>query len=429
MADVDVVVVGGGLAGLIAARDVAATGRRVTVLEARDRLGGRTWTTTLPGTDVEVELGGTWVHPDAQPAVAAEIARYGLPMRSYPEPAYNVFVTRGRRLVGHDGDSPWTSAMRLLDGDLARIATRLGGPDERAARAGAADLDVSVESWLDGVSPPEPGRDAMLAFAAAMGGGRPSELGILPLVLDAIDNGYDLDAGWADIGVSFIGGTRRLVEAISAGLDIRLSSVVARVEQGRRRRHGAARGRRGGRGARPPWSRCRSTSGATSSSIRRSPAARRRPARPAIRADRRRSSPSPATCPTGSPAAAGEPRSTRSCRWATSRAGGSSRASRRCSCSTLPTVAAVTDAVRAFIPDAEVVAHGGHDWNADRFSRGVWFAEPPGWQRTIGGEDLEAPFGRLAFAGGDIPRTGAGWIEGAVASGGRAALRIRELLA
>ena len=90
---------------------------------------------------------------------------------------------------------------------------------------------------------------------------------------------------------------------------------------------------------------------------------------------------------------------------------------------------AVADAVRAFIPDAEVVAHGGHDWNADRFSRGVWFAEPPGWQRTIGGEDLEAPVGRLVFAGGDIPRTGAGWIEGAVASGGRAALRIRELLA
>ncbi len=91
--------------------------------------------------------------------------------------------------------------------------------------------------------------------------------------------------------------------------------------------------------------------------------------------------------------------------------------------------AAVTDAVRAFIPDAEIVAHGGHDWNDDRFSRGAWFAEPPGWQRTIGGEDLEAPVGRLVFAGGDIPRTGSGWIEGAVASGGRAATRIRELLA
>ena len=91
--------------------------------------------------------------------------------------------------------------------------------------------------------------------------------------------------------------------------------------------------------------------------------------------------------------------------------------------------AAVTDAVRAFIPDAEIVAHGGHDWNDDRFSRGAWFAEPPGWQRTIEGEDLEAPVGRVAFAGGDIPPTGSGWIEGAVASGGRAATRIRELLA
>ena len=60
---------------------------------------------------------------------------------------------------------------------------------------------------------------------------------------------------------------------------------------------------------------------------------------------------------------------------------------------------AVTDAVRAFIPDAEIVAHGGHDWNADRFSRGAWFAEPPGWQRTIEGEDLEAPLGRWRSPG------------------------------
>ena len=52
--DVDVVVLGGGLAGLVAARDVAAAGQRVTVLEARDLLGGRTWTSTLSGTDVEV---------------------------------------------------------------------------------------------------------------------------------------------------------------------------------------------------------------------------------------------------------------------------------------------------------------------------------------------------------------------------------------
>ena len=91
---------GGGLAGLVAARDLTEAGRRVIVLEARDRLGGRVWTTTLSGTDVDVEFGGTWVHPQTQPAVAAEIERYGLRMRTYREPGVGIFITSGQRQEG-----------------------------------------------------------------------------------------------------------------------------------------------------------------------------------------------------------------------------------------------------------------------------------------------------------------------------------------
>jgi monoamine oxidase len=90
---------------------------------------------------------------------------------------------------------------------------------------------------------------------------------------------------------------------------------------------------------------------------------------------------------------------------------------------------AVTDAVRRFVPEAEIVAHGGHDWNADPFSKGTWFAPPVGWASTTAGEDLETSVGRIAFAGGDLPDVGAGWIEGAIASGGRAASRVRGVLA
>ena len=65
----DVVVVGAGLAGLSAARALTAAGRRVVVLEARDRVGGRTLNHPLPGGHV-ADLGGTWIGP-TQNEVAA----------------------------------------------------------------------------------------------------------------------------------------------------------------------------------------------------------------------------------------------------------------------------------------------------------------------------------------------------------------------
>ncbi|KAF0845314.1 flavin monoamine oxidase family protein [Nocardia caishijiensis] len=60
MTEVDVVVVGAGLAGLTAARALRAEGRTVRVLEARDRVAGRTAGGTLAN-GVAVELGGQWI--------------------------------------------------------------------------------------------------------------------------------------------------------------------------------------------------------------------------------------------------------------------------------------------------------------------------------------------------------------------------------
>ncbi|KAH8678446.1 hypothetical protein BX600DRAFT_532349 [Xylariales sp. PMI_506] len=71
----DVVVIGGGYTGLTAARDAAVAGLRVLLLEARDRIGGRSWSSNIGG--YPFEMGGTWVHW-AQPHVWREISRYDL---------------------------------------------------------------------------------------------------------------------------------------------------------------------------------------------------------------------------------------------------------------------------------------------------------------------------------------------------------------
>ena len=67
-----VIVVGAGIAGLAAARTLADRGHDVVVLEARDRIGGRIWTSRW--SDAAIDLGASWIHGvDGNPI--AELAR------------------------------------------------------------------------------------------------------------------------------------------------------------------------------------------------------------------------------------------------------------------------------------------------------------------------------------------------------------------
>ncbi len=56
-----VIVIGAGLSGLSAARDLVAAGATVTVVEARDRIGGRIWTSRA-WPDLPIDMGASWIH-------------------------------------------------------------------------------------------------------------------------------------------------------------------------------------------------------------------------------------------------------------------------------------------------------------------------------------------------------------------------------
>ena len=74
---VDVIVVGAGLSGLQAAHDVHAAGFSILVLEAKDRVGGKTWSraTTSGGT---VDCGAAWINDTNQSKIWALAQRFGL---------------------------------------------------------------------------------------------------------------------------------------------------------------------------------------------------------------------------------------------------------------------------------------------------------------------------------------------------------------
>ena len=118
--DTDVAVVGAGLAGLTAARDLVAAGTTVVVLEARDRVGGRMLNTPIDGGNV-VESGGEFIGP-TQDRIAALAKEMGVD--TYP--TYN------------DGDSLYyRRGLRLPYSTLGPLGAVPPDPDG-AAEAGAA---------------------------------------------------------------------------------------------------------------------------------------------------------------------------------------------------------------------------------------------------------------------------------------------------
>lgn len=148
--DADVVVVGAGPAGLMAARTLTKAGQRVVVLEARDRVGGRTWSDTIDG--AFLEIGGQWISPD-QTELLGLVDELGKQTFDRYREGESVYVAPdGTRTVYSGEDfpvSPGTLAeVERLTATLDRLAMELGA-EEPWAHPKARELDtVSFHHWL-----------------------------------------------------------------------------------------------------------------------------------------------------------------------------------------------------------------------------------------------------------------------------------------
>lgn len=147
----DVIVVGGGLSGLSAARALAMHNRSVIVLEARDRVGGRTWTINVPGGGAWIDMGGQFVGPgmDRILALAKTVGITTFP--SYHQ-GKDVFVYQGMR-----SESP-AGTFALPEADMEQLGAAFEKIDAFAKQVPAdepwraplaAEWDSqTVETWM-----------------------------------------------------------------------------------------------------------------------------------------------------------------------------------------------------------------------------------------------------------------------------------------
>ena len=232
----DVVVIGAGLAGLTAARELTRSGFDVAVLEGRDRVGGRTAPAMCAG--VPVDLGASFVGPtqDAVLKLAADLGCTTTP--TYSDGA-NLIRWRGR-VHRYRGTIPKLGLIGLLD--IGRIQWQFeriaAGIDIRApwesARAARWDA-MSLGDWLRSVRATAGTHDLMAIMSRVTWGAEPDEVSMLhALRYVKTSGGLDrmLDTAGGAQQDHFPGGTHQLSARIADELGdrVHLGAVVSRIE-------------------------------------------------------------------------------------------------------------------------------------------------------------------------------------------------------
>lgn len=238
MHDMDVVVVGAGLAGLSAARKLVQAGRTVAVLEARDRTAGRTLGGFLSN-GVPVEMGGQWVGP-TQEVVLELIQELGL--KTFPSfdegVALTVFDGNVVRYADETFGLPPESAIEVgrLWEQLEVLASTVA-IEAPWQTDGAEELDrQTLDGWLVSNSGDSIAVRFFRLLVPVLFSAESPELSLLHFLF-YIKSGTSLEALMTITGGAqesrVLGGTHQISERMSAELGdaVRLNAVVRTIRQ------------------------------------------------------------------------------------------------------------------------------------------------------------------------------------------------------
>lgn len=211
-----VLIIGAGFAGLTLANALTAAGVDNVILEARNRVGGRTWTFDLDGTPVD--LGGAWIHGPVGNPVACLAQRLGVTWTSAEvvDASTSAFDPGIGFISNTDLLNFVVATQNGFQNDAAELRAALGA---NASAAQAIDLYLS-RSGLSG------DQLRYADFALRQGivelfyGGPAQQL--------SLDDLFE-DSEFAGGNQFPVGGYKALVDPLAEGLDIRLGEHVQRV--------------------------------------------------------------------------------------------------------------------------------------------------------------------------------------------------------
>lgn len=234
---IDTVVVGAGLAGLTAARALETAGYDVTVLEARDRVGGRTAEHTLSNGE-RIDLGAQWVGAEHD-RVLELVEEFDLELVSQYDSGTAQLAVSG---TVFEDESPFRALPDEAETDLVAAVDRIETlrrrvPLESPADAPNADVwdATTLESWLRETLDTDTARRAFEAFVRAEFTVEPAEISLL-YFLAAVNAGGGLEGlvdGDRETEASRLrGGTQQLSRRLADDLDgrVRLAEPVTAID-------------------------------------------------------------------------------------------------------------------------------------------------------------------------------------------------------